>query len=403
MAGGDKGLLRARGGHEDSKVTFVELFFDLVFVLAVTQLSHSLLHHLTVTGLIETTLLLMAVWWVWVYTSWVTNWLDPGRTPVRLMLFALMLSGLVLSISIPDAFGSMGLAFAGAYVFMQVGRSLFTLWAFRGHGPDGTRNFQRISSWLALSGVFWITGAFAEGDARLGLWSLALVIEYASPALGFWTPGLGRSTTADWDIEGGHMAERCGLFIIIALGESILVTGSTFAKLPASAATVGAFLSAFIGSVAMWWVYFNIGAEAGSKRIGKSSDPGRLARIAYTYMHLPLVAGIIGAAVGDELVLAHPTGHLDGKTAAALLGGPALYLVGNLMFKRTVADRPALSHMVGLALLAALIALVPLVQPLTFSLASTAVLVLVAVWETLSLRSPPPPGITSSAGTPAVT
>lgn len=402
MSGGQRSLLRARGDHEGSKVTFVELFFDLVFVFAVTQLSHSLLHHLSIRGLIETTLLLMAVWWVWIYTSWVTNWLDPGRTPVRLMLFALMLAGLVLSISIPDAFGSMGLAFAGAYVLMQVGRSLFTLWAFRGHSPDGTRNFQRISSWLALSGVFWIAGAFAKGDARLGLWVVALVIEYASPALGFWTPGLGRSTTTDWDIEGGHMAERCGLFIIIALGESILVTGSTFAKLPASAATVGAFLSAFIASVAMWWVYFNIGAEAGSKRIGKSSDPGRLARIAYTYMHLPLVAGIIAAAVGDELVLAHPTGQLDGKTAAALLGGPALYLLGNLMFKRTIAYRPALSHMVGLALLAASILLVPFAGPLAFSLATTSVLVLVAIWETLSLRTPPAPGMTSSAGTPAV-
>ena len=402
MADGDKGLLRARGSHEDSKVTFVELFFDLVFVLAVTQLSHSLLHHLTVAGLIETTLLLMAVWWVWVYTSWVTNWLDPGRTPVRLMLFALMLAGLVLSTSIPDAYGARGLAFAGAYVFMQVGRSLFTLWALRGGNPDQYRNFQRISCWLALSGVFWIAGGLAEGNARLGMWVVALVVEYVSAAVGFWTPRLGRSTTADWDIEGGHMAERCGLFIIIALGESILVIGSAFGKLPWTTVTVAAFLSAFIGSVAMWWIYFNIGAEAGSRRIAGSSDPGRLARIAYTYMHLPLVAGIIGAAVGDELVLAHPTGHLDGKTAAALLGGPALYLVGNLMFKRTIADRPALSHMVGLALLAATIALVPFVEPLTYSLATTSVLVLVAVWETLSLRTPPTPGMKSSAGTPAV-
>jgi low temperature requirement protein LtrA len=378
-------MLRSRDGHEHNKATFVELFFDLVFVFAVTQLSHTLLEHFTLAGIIETVVLLMAVWWVWIYTTWVTNWVDPDKTPVRLMLFALMLAGLVLSTSIPEAFGSKALAFAGAYVFMQLGRSLFMLWALRGHSPGNYRNFLRINSWLALSAVLWMGGALVEGEARLGLWIVALAIEYVSPSLGFWTPGLGRSTTADWDVEGGHLAERCGLFIIIALGESILVTGATFAKLPWSPVTVAAFATAFVGSVAMWWIYFNIGAERGSKRITQSSDPGRLARLAYTYMHLPLVAGIVVAAVGDELLLAHPTGHADFKTGAAVLGGPALYLVGNLMFKRTTAHRPALSHIVGLILLAGLVPLAPLLPPLALAAAANLVLVMVAVWETRSL------------------
>jgi low temperature requirement protein LtrA len=378
-------MLRSRDGHEHNKATFVELFFDLVFVFAVTQLSHTLLEHFTVDGIIETTLLLMAVWWVWIYTTWVTNWLDPDKTPVRVMLFALMLAGLVLSTSIPDAFGSRALAFAGAYVFMQLGRSLFMLWALRGHNPGNYRNFLRVNAWLVLSAVFWIAGALAHDDARVGLWAAALAVEYLSPSIGFWTPGLGRSTTADWDVEGGHMAERCALFIIIALGESVLVTGATFAKLPWSPITVAAFATAFVGSAAMWWIYFNIGAERGSRRISQSSDPGRLARLAYTYMHLPLVAGIIVAAVGDELVLAHPTGHTDFKTAATTLGGPLLYLIGNLMFKRTTAERPALSHIVGLILLGGLAPLAPLLPPLAFAAAANAVLVLVAVWETRSL------------------
>ncbi|MET0651949.1 MAG: low temperature requirement protein A, partial [Hyphomicrobiaceae bacterium] len=269
--------------------------------------------------------------------------------------------------------------------FMQLGRSLFMLWALHGHSPGNYRNFLRINTWLAFSALFWIGGAFAEGEARLGLWIVALAIEYVSPSLGFWTPGLGRSTTADWDVEGGHLAERCGLFIIIALGESVLVTGATFAKLPWSPATVAAFATAFVGSAAMWWIYFNIGAERGSQRISQSSDPGRLARLAYTYMHLPLVAGIIVTAVGDELVLAHPAGHIDFKTGAAVLGGPALYLFGNLMFKRTTANRPALSHIVGLILLAGLVPLAPLLQPLAFAVGANLVLVIVAVWETRSL------------------
>ena len=388
MATGRAGasLLRVRGGHEHSRVTYVELFFDLVFVFAITQLSHSLLEHLTPGGLLQTALLFLAVWWVWIYTSWATNWLDPEKAPVRLMLFVLMLAGLVLSTSIPKAFEAKGLAFAGAYVVMQVGRCLFTTWALKGHSPGNYRNFQRITCWLALSAVFWIAGAFAEGDGRLWLWLAALAIEYVSPPLRFWTPGLGASTTTDWDVEGGHMAERCGLFIILALGESILVTGTTFGNLPWSTVTVAAFASAFIGSVAMWWIYFNIGAERASRTIAASSDPGRVARLSYTYLHIPLVAGIIVAAVGDELVLAHPLDPADLKGAAVLLGGSALYLAGNLVFKRATANSRGLSHMIGLSLLALLTPVAASVSLLTLGAATTLVLVVVAVWETLSFR-----------------
>jgi low temperature requirement protein LtrA len=378
-------LLRARKQHEHSRVTFVELFFDLVFVFAITQLSHTLLGHFTPLGAGQTALLLLAVWWVWIYTSWVTNWVDPERTPVRLMLFLLMLAGLVMSTSIPQAFESKGLPFAAAYVFMQVGRSLFMLWALKSSSPRNFRNFQRITAWLVLSAVFWITGAFTDGSARFAIWAVALALEYVSPSLGFWTPGLGRSTTADWDIEGGHLAERCGLFIIIALGESILVTGATFSGLEWTLGTVGAFVVAVVGSIAMWWIYFTIGAERAGRLIASSEDPGRLGRMAYTYLHLPIVAGIIIAAVADELVLAHPSGHTDAAMATAVLGGPAVFLIGNTLFKRVTAGWYPLSHLAGLAFLALLIPLSPVVSPLLFGVAATLVLVIVAIWERLSL------------------
>jgi low temperature requirement protein LtrA len=388
ILGARDNFLRIRGDHEHGRVTFVELFFDLVFVFAVTQLSHRLLEHLTPFNLLQTTLLFLAVWWVWIYTTWVTNWVDPRHSAVRLMLFALMLAGLILSTSIPLAFETAGVAFAGAYVFMQVGRSLFMLWCLRHHSATNFRNFQRICAWLAFAGLFWIAGALADGTARLGLWGVALLIEYVAAWIGFWTPGLGRSMTADWDVEGHHMAERCGLFMIIALGESILVTGATFAKLDLSALTVAAFATAFVGSVAMWWIYFNIGAERASHHIAMSADPGRQARIAYTYLHIPLVAGIIVVAVADELVLAHPSGHIDDRTIAAILGGPALYLVGNLLFKRTVYGLFPLSHIVGLILLAALFPAAHAVSPLQLSAATTLTLVVVAIWETRSLGRP---------------
>jgi low temperature requirement protein LtrA len=378
-------LLRARKPHEHVRVGFIELFFDLVFVFAVTQLSHSLLEHFTLLGAVQTALLFLAVWWVWIYTSWVTNWLDAETPPVRLLLLTLMLAGLVLSTSIPEAFAAKGLAFAGAYVFMQVGRTAFTLWAIGDGSPGLTRNFQRILAWLVLSSLFWIAGGFADGNARLALWVAALFIEYLSPALGFWTPGLGRSRTSDWNVEGAHMAERCGLFIIIALGESILVTGATFADLALTWTTLAAFVTAFVGSVTMWWIYFDTGHERGSAYIASASDPGRQARLAYTYLHLPIVAGIIVAAVADELVLAHPTGHAEAGAIVAILGSPALFLLGTALFKSTIAGRFPLSHLVGFVLLALLIPAAIELSPLLLGAAVVLVLVIVAVWEHVSL------------------
>ena len=180
------------------------------------------------------------------------------------------------------------------------------------------------------------------------LWAIALAIEYVSPAARFWIPRYGASSVADWVVEGGHMAERCALFIIIALGESIVVTGATFAELTWTAETVGAFVSAFVGSIAMWWIYFHKGAEAGSEQISRSSEPGRLARLAYTYLHMPIVAGIILAAVADELVLKHPAGHSDLKTVLSAIGGPLLFLFGTILFKHTFRGFLQLSHGVGI-------------------------------------------------------
>ncbi len=379
-------LLRVRDAHGHAKVTFVELFFDLVFVFAVTQLSHTLLEHLSVLGAVQVGMLLLAVWWVWIYTSWVTNWLDPERPPVRLLIFALMIAGLLLSSALPEAFAHKGLLFGIVFAAMQVGRSLFVVWALRRSSPGNYRNFQRITAWLAASGVLWVAGGLAHDDMRLILWAAALGVEYLSPIVGFWTPGLGRSTTADWDVEGAHMAERCALFVIIALGESIVVVGATLAKLPLDAATIGAFVAALVGSIAMWWIYFDTGAERGTAHIVHSADPGRLARVAYTYAHLPIVAGIILAAVSDELIIAHPLGHTELATTIVTLGGPAFYLIGNIFFKRVIAGRLPLSHLVGLALLAALIALPLVAGPLVLGAATSAVLVVVAAWETRSLR-----------------
>jgi len=391
------GLLRPRGAHAHARVTNIELFFDLVFVFAVTQLSHTLLANLGVRTAVEVTVLFLAVWWVWIYTTWCTNWLDPEHVVVRLLVFTLMLAGLLLACSLPHAFDHEGPLFASCYVTMQLGRTLFMVGAVRRERPELARNFQRVAAWLVLSGMFWIAGTLWEGDRRLVLWALAIGIEYGSVSVGFWVPGLGRSLTRDWDIEGAHLAERCSLFIMIALGESIVVIGATAAAHPATWAAVSAFTVAFVGSVAMWWIYFHVGYEKGTQRIATTADPGRIGRL-YTYWHIPIVAGIVVAAVGDELVLAHPDGHVDAAFAATTLGGATLFLLGNVAFKAVVWGRAPLSHLAGFGLLALTGVLATSLPPLGLASAVMAILVLVAVWESLSLR---PAATRRAPGSPA--
>jgi low temperature requirement protein LtrA len=381
-------LFRDVASDQHGRVTAAELFFDLVFVFAVTQVSHTLLHHFTPLGAIQTTMLFLAVWWVWVFTAWVTNWLDPEQTPVRLLLFVLMLAGLVLSTAIPDAFESRGLWFAGAYAAMQVGRTLFLLVVTPPERKGEHRNAARILAWLGASAVLWICGGFAEGEARLWFWAMALVVEYLSPVMRFWTPGLGGSAIEDWYVEGGHMAERCAGFILIALGEAIVVNGATFAELTWTFETIAAFVSAFAASIAMWWIYFHRGAEAGSELISKSAESGRVARSAYTYLHMPIVAGIILSAVADEVVLKHPTGHADLKTALTAIGGPLVFLFGTILFKHNIRGFLQLSHGVGIIALAAPAWFARELSPLMLSALTTAIMIVVAVWESLSLSAP---------------
>ena len=379
-------MLRREREQGGQRVTSMELFFDLVYVLAVTQLSHLLVEHLDARGAAQTALLLVAVWIAWVYNAWFTNWFDPDRRPVRLVLLGVMLASLLMSASLPEAFGERGLLFAGAYVAMQVGRTTFVVAALR-EEPALRRNFQRILCWLVASGLLWLAGGLAHGTARAALWLAALAVDFAAPAVGFWTPGLGRSRTTDWTIAGRHFGERFPLFLILALGESILVTGSVFGELPLTASSVAAFVVAFLGSVALWWVYFDRSAEDAGEVIAGSLDPGRLGRSAYTYCHLPMVAGIIVTAVGDELVIAHPGGHASVATTTTVLLGPALFLAGHALFKWVVFGRLSVPRLLAIAALAGLWPLGTALAPLALAAAATLVVAAVAVSDTRMARA----------------
>ena len=379
-------LLRTRGAKDSSKVGWVELFFDLVFVFSVTQLSHLLLRNLTWSGAAETIFLMLAVWAAWVWTTWAMNWLDTRHAAVRVLLFVLMAAGLVLSAAIPEAFENRGLAFAGAYVVIQNVRGLFIVFALhRGHHNEYV-NFIRIEIWLAFASIFWIAGALSEGEARWVLWIAALAIDYCGPWVLFWVPGLGSSSVADWSVDAAHIAERCGLFVIIALGESVIMTGATFAELQWDPYNAAGFAASFIGTVAMWWVYFATTAEEASEIFEHRPDPGALARAAYTYAHIPIIAGIILTAVGDELVLAHPIGHMEMNVAMILAGGPALFLLGSGFFRwMTCGDTP-LSHAIGFGLIAVSAMMFWEGSSVALSGATSLALCFVGAWEAVRRR-----------------
>lgn len=379
-------LLRTRGAKDSSKVGWVELFFDLVFVFSVTQLSHLLLADLTWNGAAEATFLMLAVWAAWMWTTWAMNWLDTRHAAVRVLLFVLMAAGLVLSAAIPDAFGERALAFAGAYVFIQNVRALFTVFALRDGHANEFVNFIRIELWLAFASIFWIAGAFAEDEARWALWITGLAIDFFAPWVRFWVPGLGASSVADWSVDPSHIAERCGLFVIIALGESVIMTGATFAELQWDPYNAAGFAASFIGTVAMWWVYFATTAEEASELFEHRTDPGALARAAYTYAHIPIVAGVILTAVGDELVLAHPIGHMEMPVALVLAGGPALFLLGSGLFRwMTCGDAPV-SHALGFVLIAASALIFWEGSSAALSAATSLALCFVGAWEAIRRR-----------------
>jgi low temperature requirement protein LtrA len=378
-------LLRDRTGVQ--RVTNIELFFDLVYVFAVTQLSHYLLGHADLRGALQAGLLLLMVWLVWSYTTWVTNWLDPDLMAVRLLLVALMLASLAMSVSLPRAFEDLGLWVGGAYAVQQIGRSVFMVIALRGHPLEA--NFQRILAWCVVSSAFAIAGGLAHGNARALLWLAAVCVDLLGGVIGFYTPGLGRSHTSDWTIEGGHFAERCQGFILIALGESIVIIGATLTEKPVSASDVTAFVVGFIGAVALWWLYFDQSAEAAAEQIARSDDPGRLGRSAYHLIHPVMVAGIIVSAAADQKVLSDPAVTASTASAWMILGGPALFLAGHAAFKVAVWRYVSWPRVAGIAVLALLGLAAKAIPELGLATCAAGVVVAVAATDRLPGLHPP--------------
>jgi low temperature requirement protein LtrA len=373
--------------QESTKASFPELFFDLVFVFALIQLSQTLAADFSFGIAFDALIFIFALWWVWIHTTWVTNLLDAEIVPVRLLLFGLMFLGIMMAISLPKAFGEAGIIFALAYVGMQLGRSLFALYAFRGTDAASFMTFVRITWWLVVSAAFWIAGALAGPESRALFWIAALAIEYVAPMVRYWTPGIGASPPETLDVNGEHLAERCALFVIIALGETIITTGKTaYAHADEGGIIFAVLVAAFLTTVLMWWIYFHDGQERAADTAEDTSEPQTTAEHLFTYGHLPVIAGIILTAVGEDFAMTHAHDKGAYNHALAILGGPILFLSGVLWVKSVSNHMMPWSHLAGIALALSGFLLVPYLENFALQCLTVAILLTVAVWEYWALR-----------------
>lgn len=373
-------LLRRRG-EGIATVSFTELLFDLIYVFAVTQISHYLLHNLNWLGFVQSTVLWFSVWLGWQHTTWMTNWFNPNVRSIRVILFALMIIGLIMAAALPQAFADRGIIYALCYVVMQVGRSVSIL-LMLGKGHHLTPNYRRILGWFIISAIFWIWGAFEEDYVRLLLWAIAVLCDYTSPMFGFYLPFLGRSDSGkEWTIDGHHLTERSQLFVIIAFGETVLMTGASLSDVEIwSAPIVVAALLSVLSSLSMWWIYFDTSSEAGAEKIQKVDNPGLLG-LKYHSVHVVLVGALIMSAVGDELVVSHPLGHVTPESVFVIILSSVIYLIANMIYKWFTCHIIARSHIAGILALLAVIPFSNYLNLLLINAFAVSVFVLISIYE----------------------
>ncbi len=362
--------------REGEQVKPLELFFDLVFVLAITQCTALMSDHPTWAGLAQGLLVLGVLWWSWGGYAWLTSVVDPEEGAVRIVIFAAMAAFLIVAICVPKAFGNLALEFALAYGAVRGAHIALFMLASR-DDPELRRSTIGLAIGTAIGVALLIGASFLDGLAQAAVWLLALLLDMGEPFL---------FGSAGWRLVAGHFAERHGLIIIIALGESIVSIGlGAEAHLTwgvAAAAVLGIALAA-----ALWWIYFDVVALVSARRLARAS-PGReqneLARDSYSYMHFPMVAGIVLAAMGLKKTLAHVDDPLALVPAFALLGGVALYLLGHVAFRlRHIGTINRQRLLLALALLAFLPAAVELSALTTLAIVAAALWAMIA-YETTS-------------------
>ena len=360
-------------------MTPLELFFDLVFVLSFTQVTASMAEHPSWEGLGEGILALAAVWWAWVAFAWLTNEIDPNENLNRLLIFTAMGAMLIVSLALPEAFGSEGILFGCAYFVVRTIHLVLYLRQGRAAGDtDLIGGVARLAPGLLLGSALLIVAGALEGEARAAIWIVALAIDYATPTI---------VGTRGFHVHPSHYAERYGLVVILALGESIVAVG-VGAGFELDAAEITAAMLAIVASCALWWQYFDIVALVAERRLveADTEEQTRLARDSYSYLHFPMIAGIVLLAFGVEQTLAHVDEPLEAVPALALCGGPALYLLGHIAFRLRNVRTLATHRVVAVLALAALIPFALEVEALIALAAVAAVLAIVIAYQAIRFR-----------------
>lgn len=312
--------------REGERVSPLELFFDLVFVLAITQCTALMVHHPTWDGLAQGLLVLGVLWWTWVAYSWLTSVVDPEDDAVRMTIFAAMAAVLVLALCVPRAFDNLGLTFAVAYGFVRGAQIVLFRLASR-DDPGLRSSVNGLAVGTAVGVTLLASASFFDGVLQGALWALALGLDMAAPYFVVDASG--------WKLAPGHFAERHGLIVIVALGESIVAIGVA-AELSIDAGIVAAAALGVALVAALWWIYFDVVFLVAAKRLAEATpglEQNAMARDSYSYLHYLLIAGIVLVALGLEKTLEHVGDHLHVVPAFALLGGLAAYLLGHVAFR----------------------------------------------------------------------
>ncbi len=376
---GAAGTATEGGDLTEQRVTPLELFFDLVFVFALTQVTGFLADHLTWGGMLQGAALLAALWWAWVGYSWLTNAVPAEEViPARLVILTAMAAMLVASLAVPDAFGEYGVLFGLAYFVVRLLHVVLFVLA-SGVPPEAIRAMLRLAPGFLGAPLLLIPAGFADGFAQGALWAAAIGIDLSVSLVG----GVG-----GFRVQAGHFAERFALIIIIALGESIVAIGVGASGLALGA---GVILAAVLGvalAAALWWAYFDLVMLEAERRLfaAKGEERARLARDAYPYLHLPMVAGIIFVALGIKQTLAHVGDPLGTIPAVALCGGVALYLLGHNAFRLREVGSISVPRVVVTVLCCALIPLAVSVPSLITLAILAGLMCALAAFETARSR-----------------
>ncbi|SCG49186.1 low temperature requirement protein A [Micromonospora inositola] len=383
---GTSGLLRKL--EDVARASFLELFFDVVFVFALRALAQQLFNNLTWSGAFQALVLLVAIAWVWTLTARVTGQLNPRRPPVQLLVLATMVGALVLSAAVPEAFGKTGLVFAVTYLAIQIGRDLFLVVLLRGQEVQHVA--ARSAIWHAATAVPWLAGAVASGTTRTALWTLAVALIHVAWWFSYPLPGLRRLGGGDLPVGGEYLADRYRAMFVIGLGEVILALGSSLTDRGFAADRTVAFMMTFAVTALIWRIYiFRAGEDIGPA-IQASANPDRLGTLA-GYAHLVMIASLVTASVGAELVIDDPLGHPRATATVTILGGTALFLAGRTLLQYLVFSSVSRSRVIGLLALACLLPPMLLLPPLINGFAAGAVLTGIVIADNIRVRRHPAP------------